>query len=391
MANLTVELSFLRLPRARRSIALGAAAGAALGVLYWAVAPRWYQSTLTVVPAKAPAAGGISGLLGGDLGGLAAGFGALGGATADNARIAAVLQSTAVTDEVIAKFDLKSRYSNRTQEATRESVWAHCGVRTIPKPNLVQLWCEDREPKFAQEMVANFAEIGNRVFARVNIGSASEEVRYLESRVVDLRRQADEAATRVREFQEHHQIVDLESQARAVVSSLAAINAQRVTKKLELEYARAFSSPDEAGSRQLMSQLSVLDGQLRDLEEPKGAEDVGGGPSVPARSPGLFPRALSVPKLRSEYEKLYRDRKVAEASLVFALDRLEGAKASEARNVSTFQVLDPPTLPTRKSRPQGSITLALGLAAGVGLASALEYLRSRRGRTVLAANASSVA
>jgi capsule polysaccharide export protein KpsE/RkpR len=379
MATPYVDLSFLNRPRVRRSVALGAAAGAALGILYWAVAPRWYQSTLTVVPAKAPATGGLANLLGGDLGGLAASVGGLGGATPDNSRIAAVLQSTAVTDEIIARYDLKNRYSDRTQEAARESLWDHCGVKTLPKPNLVQLWCEDRDPKFAQEMVASFAEIGNRVFSRISVGSASEEARYLDLRVADLRRQADDAATRMREFQEKHQIVDLESQARAVVTSVASVNAQKVTKKMELDYARRFSSADEAGTLRLRSQLSVLDDQLRDLEEPRGADGAVGTGGSEGRGSGLFPAALAVPKLRSEYERLYRDRKVAEASLVFALDRLEGAKASEARNVSTFQVLDPPTLPTRKSRPRGSVTAVLGLLLGAGATVAWEFWKSRRG------------
>jgi hypothetical protein len=333
------------------------------------------------VPAKAPSSGGIANLIGGELGGLGASVAGIAGGTADNARIAAVLQSTAVTDAVIARFNLKSRYGLATQEDARDVVWSHCGVKSLPKPNLVQLWCEDTDPAFVRDMVGYFAEFGNQMFARVGFSSASEEVRYLERRVGELRRQADEAATRIREFQEVHQIVDLDSQARAIVSSMAGLNAQRISKRMELEYARNFASPDEAGSRQLESQLSVVDEQLRGLEEKGGPGIPGAKPSPAGGRSGLFPAALAVPKLRSEYESLYRDRKVAEASLVFALDRLEGAKASEARDVSTFQVLDPPTVATRKSRPRGSATTALGLLLGGGATTALEFWRARRRRS----------
>jgi hypothetical protein len=67
----------------------------------------------------------------------------------------------------------------------------------------------------------------------------------------------------------------------------------------------------------------------------------------------MFPAALQVPKLRAEFEKLYSDRRVAEATLVFALERLEGARASEARNVSTFLVLDPLPFPPRSRGRSG--------------------------------------
>jgi capsule polysaccharide export protein KpsE/RkpR len=279
-----------------------------------------------------------------------------------------------VTDAVIEKFDLRARYRKKVQEAAREALWQHCGVKILPKPNLVQVSCEDHDPRFAQDMLGYFATYGNEVFRRVNVSAASEEARHLEKRVAELRQQADEVAQRMREFQEKYQIVDLDSQARAVVSSVAALTGQRIAKQMELEYARTFSAPDEAGRRQLESQLSVVDETLRDMEVPRKPAR---SPPAPGRSgmeqrAGMFPPALEVPRLRAEYERLYRDRKVAEATLLFALDRLEGARAAEARDVSTFVVLDPPTLPTRKSRPSGVLFglggAMVGLAGSVGLA-----------------------
>jgi capsule polysaccharide export protein KpsE/RkpR len=292
----------------------------------------------------------------------------------------AVLQSTAVTDAVIDKFDLRTRYREKKQEDARDELWRHCDVKGVTKPNLIQLSCEDKDPQFIQQLLTFFAAHGNEVFRRVNVSSASEEVRFGERRVAELRRQADEVATRMREFQEAHQIVDLDSQAKAVVSSVAMLNSQRIAKQMELDYARGFSSTDEAGARQLESQLMVVDDQLRGLEEPRerppGAK--AGSGSKKDRGPGMFPAALSVPKLRSEYEKLYRDRRVAEATLVFALDRLETARANEARDVSTFQVLDPATLPTKKSRPLGSVSVLVATVLGLVGSVLFEAWRGQR-------------
>jgi capsule polysaccharide export protein KpsE/RkpR len=376
----SIDLSFLRNRNVQRRLVAVAAIFALAGVVYALLAPKWYRSVMTVVPTKAPKTGGLASLLGGDLAGMAGGFDASTTGGSDAARIAAVLQSTAVIDAVIEKFDLRTRYGETLQEGAREAVLEYCSVRTMPKPNLVQVSCEDKDPRFAQALVGFLGGIGTETFNRVNVSSASEEVRLLERRVGDLRKQADEASARMREFQEKHQIVDLDSQARAVVSSVAALHEQRIGRQMELDYARKFSSPDEAQSRQLMAQLSVVEDQLRDLEE---AREPASGVPAPGKgrrggAPGMFPAALAVPKLRAEYEKLYRDRKVAEASLIFALDRLEGAKASEARDVSTFVVLDPPTLPTRKSRP-GRLYIVLSWAAvGVAAGFSWELWRFRR-------------
>jgi tyrosine-protein kinase Etk/Wzc len=365
---------------AQKRVAAVVVAAAAGGLLYGLVAPKWYRSSLTVVPAAPQKSSGISSLLGGELGGLAAGLGVSATGSADVARIAAVLQSAAVADAVIAKFELRSRYDVEHPESAREALGQHCEVRTLQKPGAVQVSCEDHDPKVAQAITAYFAEVGNTAFRRVGASSASEEVRFLERRVVDLRREADEVAGRVREFQEKHQIVDLEGQARAMVSSVAALNSQRIAKRMELEYASKFSSPEEPGVRQLESQLSVVDEQLRDLEIPRdasaGAHDR--PPGDRDRGAGMFPAALAVPRLRAEGEKLFRDRRVAEASLVFALDRLEGAKAAEARDVSTLVVLDPATLPTRKSRPVIREMVLAGAALGFALGIAWQWWAWRR-------------
>ena len=381
--DLHLDPSFLRGRAVQRRIAAVTIALAILGGIYGRFGPRWYRATVTLVPAKSQKSGGLTALLGGDLSALAGGADAfLGGAGPDSSRISAVLQSTAVTDAVIEKFDLKRRYSEDLLEGAREAVWRHCEVRTLAKPNLVQLSCEDRDPAFVQSLLEYFAAYGNEVFRRVNVSSASEEVRYLERRVTELRAQADGIGAAMRQFQETHGIVELESQARAVVSSVAAVNSQRIAKQMELDYARTFAAPDEAGTRQLQSQLSVVNEKLLDLEgTPDGSLAPAGGPGSKQRArKGMFPPAMEVPRLRAEFETLYRDRKVAEATLVFALDRLEGAKAAEARDVSTFVVLDPPTLPTRKSRP---ITTGFLLAGGfVGLIGSvtIEWLRSIRRR-----------
>ncbi len=374
-----LDLTFLKPRAARRRVAVVTAAFIVIGVLYALLAPRWYRAVLTVVPNK-PQKSGISGLLGGDLGGLAAGLD-LGGGAAEVPRIAAVLQSVAVTDAVIDKFELRARYGKKFQENARDALWDHCDVKTLTKPGLVQLSCEDKDPRFVKEMLTFFAAHGNQVFQRVSVGSASEEARFLERRVAELRQQAELTATRMREFQEKHQIVDIDTQSKAVVSALAGLNAQRISKQMELDFARSFASADEATTQQLASELAVMERKLRDLERSKPGSDAAKGSGGSSR--GVFPAALDVPKLRAEFEGLYRDRKVAETLLVLTLERLESAKANEARDVSTFQVLDPPTLPTRKSRPQGAAVVMSLALLGLALSIAWEWWRSGGAAVIL--------
>jgi tyrosine-protein kinase Etk/Wzc len=373
------DLSFLRDRKAQKRIVAITVVVTVIGLLYALLAPKWYRAVLTVVPAKSQKGGGLSSMLSGELSGLAGlADGAVGG-SADVQRIAAVLQSNDVSDAVIAKFDLKDRYREKFQETTRGALWSHCEVKALPKPSLVQLSCEDKDPRFVQQLLQHFAEYGNQVFRRVGVSTASEQVRFLEKRAGELRAQADDTSQRMREFQEKHQVIDLETQTKAVVSAIAALESQRISKQLELEYARTFSSGDEATLQQLRTQLSVMEDKLRDME---GSPAIATGPAEksPRRGSkaqgGMFPTALAVPKLRAEFETLFRDRKVAEATLIFSLERLESARADEARDTSTFLVLDPPTLPTLRARPQKRLILVGSAMLGLLGSLALEWWRA---------------
>jgi len=371
-----LDMSFLLARSTQKRIAIATVVFALVGLMYALLAPKWYRSVLTVVPAKAQRGAGLSSMLSGELSGLAAGLGASMGEGADVQRISAVLQSNDVSDAVIAKFDLKKRYHEVYQETARDALRKHCDVKALPKPGLVQLSCEDKDPRFVQQLLEFFSEYGNQVFRRVSVSSASEEVRFLERRIQELRTAADDSAQRMRDFQEKHQVVDLDTQTKAVVSAIATLQSQRISKQLELDYAQTFSSGDEATLRQLRSQLSVMDAQLRDMEEPElVTPGKHSGPSAKS-SEGLFPAALAVPKLRAEFENLYRDRKVSEATLIFGLERLESARADEARDTSTFLILDPPTLPTRKSRPQRTAIVMSALMLGFMLSIFGEWVRA---------------
>src|SRR6266850_1958326 len=127
-----MKLDWHRLPPELRGVnakrvAATTGTGILVALVYALLAPNWYRSTLTVMaamPTKGPGSG------------LAQMAGALGadlpidlGNNADVERIAAVFESTSVTDAVIDKFDLRNRYNEKYVEHARIDLWRHCSTR----------------------------------------------------------------------------------------------------------------------------------------------------------------------------------------------------------------------------------------------------------------------
>jgi len=76
---------------------------------------------------------------------------------------------------------------------------------------------------------------------------------------------------------------------------------------------------------------------------------------------------MDVPRLQSQLEELYREQKMQETLFTLLVQRYEMARVQEVRDTSTFQVLDSPTLPRKRSRPKRALAIVLGLLAGVGV------------------------
>lgn len=338
--------------------------GVGASIAYLALAPRWYAATLTVVPSQRSqdsAAMSLAAKLPGGLDTL----------STDVQRIHAVLTSNSVADEVIAKFGLKDRYETEHLEKARGALWSHCSTSVDRRSGVVALTCEDEDPELAKQLAGYFGEIGNRVFGRVSASSAREERKFLETQVAKARTDVDAASRKLREFQEKHKVVDLPEQSKAVISAMASIKGELLSKQLELSYLSSFSARTESGVVQLQQQIGIMERKLAQLERANRAE-----PQAPAQGSGagkpadFFPGAMNVPELRFELEQLMREQKIQETVFFLMTQRFEMSKIDEARDTSTFQILDYPTLPSYPTRPARKRTLLLGALGGLALAAA---------------------
>lgn len=335
------------------------ALGAALATAYAFVATEWYSATLTVVPSQRSqdiAAMSLSAKLPG-----------LESFSTDVQRIQAVLASTSVADEVIARFALRERYGAAHLEQARAALQTHCVIGVDRKSSVVVLTCEDVDPQHAMDMAKAFGEVGNKVFGRVSVSSAREERVFLEGQVAKARRDVDDSSRKLREFQEQHKIIDLPEQSKAVIGAMAQIKGELVSKQIELSYLSGFSGRGESNVQQLQQQIAVMEAKLQQLEAARGGPPAGAGSAVTS---SFFPNAMNVPQLRFELEQLMREQKLQETVFGLMTQRFEMARVDEARDTSSFQILDSPTLPTFRSRPRRRQIFMAGVVAGLALGAA---------------------
>lgn len=357
---------FLLLLRRWRTLAVVMCLAVAASVGYALFAPKWYEARIQVMQSQRSHESAAMT--------LAANLpGALDTLSTDVQRIEAVLSSTTVTDAVIDHLRLDQYYGTSYREETRELLWKHCNTATNLKAGLVTLTCEDRKPEMAMRIAEYFGEVGNNVFGRVSGSAAREEEKFLEKQVAKVRSDVETASQRLRAFQEKNKIVDLSEQSRAVLSAMASMKGELLSKQLELSYLTSFSSRGEAKVVQLQQQIAILDEKLKQMEHsamPAASQNASGS----GAKADFFPDALDVPELREELENLVREQKTQEALFSLITQRYEMARVEAARDTPTLQILDHATLPTFRARPKRRMVVVVGAGGGALVALSIVLL-----------------
>jgi uncharacterized protein involved in exopolysaccharide biosynthesis len=325
---------------------------AAVGTLAVAVVlllPRWYSSSVTLVPAPRDGLSlDLSGLGNGALGGTSLSLGA--GPTPQD-QLKMVASSRAVADSLVSRFDLVRRWHLRRREQARERLADHVTI-TTPREGQVVVAVEARTPVLARDMAAAFAVFAGREAVRLKTSLASQRRIYLEARLDELDREIGIASARVRGFEEKHGAYSLPDQARETVDAAGQLAAQVALLETERSAARRYFTDESPEVHMLSDRIVELERQIGLL----------------ARRGGTFsPQATALPALKQEYLKLTRDQAGLMAVSELLRRFTEQARVEESNPVPTFSVLDAADLPERHARPKRGLTVALALAAAAAL------------------------
>lgn len=350
----TVELAPLwnRIAARRRPI-LGLVLGVTL--LTAAVAfllPVYFRAEASLLPPNEEEAGfGLSSLL--------RGIGVAGVKVPTQATPAdvflVILESRRVAEEMVQRFDLKTRYRKRLMADAVRQLRQNTRFE-LSDAGTITIAVEDRDPKRAADMANAYVELLDRFNRELRMTKGRRTREFIEQRLTETRQELVTAEERLTRYQSRNKAVVLTPQMSSATEAAARLYAQRTALQVRLGVVRSYSRVETDEQRQLEQQLAELDRQLRAL-----------------------------PGTGLELARLVRDVKALEQVFVLLTAQYEEARITEARDVATVEVLDVASPPERKSRPRRGvmIAVALVLSAAAGITWALLDRREAPGGLAL--------
>jgi tyrosine-protein kinase Etk/Wzc len=171
------------------------------------------------------------------------------------------------------------------------------------------------------------------------------------------------AEENLRRTQESTGLIELDSQAKAIIEGVARLRGEIAAKEVERQAMSSFATDQNPDYKLTQQQLEGLRAQLARMER---SERLGNGNiDVPTQK---------VPQAGLEYLRSLRDVKYHEMLFEVLAKQFEAAKIDEAKEGSIIQVIDYAVPPDKKSGPHRSIILLLGIVVGLTFSSAWIFL-----------------
>ena len=315
--------------------------------------PKSYTATAVLMPPRQSS--GMGSLLTaelGSLGGMAALAGSSLGIKNPNDMYVGMLKSQTVEDSMVKKFDLMQEYHAHYMSAARKSFEAHVTVDGNGKDGLIHISVEDHNPEKAAEMANGYVDAFRHLSEGLAITEASQRRLFFQQQLEQAKDNLANAEEALKKTEETTGLIQLDSQARALIETAAALRAQITAKEVQIQAMQTYATGENA---QVVEAQQELDGLRAQLAKIGGSED---NPN------SFFPSKGQVPTVGLEYVRKLRDVKYYETIFGIMARELEIAKVDEAREGSFVQVVDPAIVPDYKSSPKRALIVILSTIAG---------------------------
>lgn len=351
-----------------------------LAIVISLLLPKKFTATVTVLPPRQDSSlgallesqlsglGGSSGL--GGMAGMAALAGSSLGLKNPNSRYVGMFRSRIVEDAIINQFGLMKEYHDKYLSDARKTFEGHTKVDGNAKDGLIHISAEDHDPKRAAAIANAYVDQFRKLSEQLAVSDASQRRAFFEQQLQEAKDQLANAEEALKETELKTGLIQVDSQARALIEAVANLRAQIAAREMILRGMQTYATGENAQYAQVQQELQSLRAQLAKLG---GDQDTADGLIVPKGK---------VPQAALEYLRKLRDVKYYETIFEVLARQEELAKLDQAKEGAIVQVVDPAVVPDKRSSPKRSLIVigagVAGLLIGIFSAFALAGLRRLR-------------
>lgn len=342
--------------RRRRMVLLVTLLCLVISVLLAFLLPVEYSATVLVMPPhqNSSLATMLESQLG-NLGSIAALGGEALGVRNPNDMYVAMLRSEIVENGMIHRFDLMKEYHKQRLSSARKALEKHVDIDGTGKDGLIHISVEDRNPRRAAQLANGYVDQFRQLSQQLAASGAGHRADFFQQQLQQAQNNLSNAEEALKTTEQTTGLIDLSSQARALIESAATLRAQIAAKKVQIQALRTFASSGNTQLQQAQQELASLQAQIAEL---------GGSHQNPNSL--IVPKGM-VPEAGLEYARKLRDVKYDETIFELLARQYELARLEQAKEGAMIQVVSPAYVPDHRSFPPRALMIVGGVIGGLFL------------------------
>lgn len=257
-----------------------------------------------------------------------------------------VLRSRVIADDLIQRFNLMQVYHDKDLMDARKDLELASEI-DMARDGMIAVIVSDHDPQRAADIANAYIEELRKLTQTLAVSEAGRRRLFFEQEVQKANEDLANSEVALQKTQEKTGIIHLDSQAKAMIETLTALQAQLTTKEAEVEAMRAFATPENPDFVRAHQEAEALRAQLAKIQAGQGNVSLA----------DISTRAM--PGAGLEYVRKLRDVRYHESLLEALTKQYEIARIDEAKEAAIIQVLDKAGKPTRKSRPHRALIVLL--------------------------------
>ncbi len=252
-----------------------------------------------------------------------------------------IIKSRTIKEKIVNEFDLMDEYGETYYEKALKAFEENIDL-DVTEEGAISLAIYAKTPIRARDMVVRYCELLDSTFTVLSVEQASNNRKFLETRVEDTQEKLKIAEEALRDFQVKYGVFAIPDQLISGVKFIAEIESKALGLEIQLNYLKKFIKADSPKYQQLKQELAEYRKTINQLKYGENNKSI----------VSILPPLSKVPEISLGYFRKYRNVEIYNKLLEFVLPQYENARIEEAKKIPRVQILDYPTLPELKAKPK---------------------------------------
>lgn len=336
-------------------------------IAYSLITPKYWKSNTTFMINSS--SGGLDIDLPGNIGSLLGSSGLsdlLGGGT-DETDFLNIINSRQFSEHLIRKYNLVSYFEIEEADTLMAMDKALKKISKMvrasynEKSKLLSISVESKDKELSLDMCIHIRQRSVELKKQKDSKKNEIEYNFFKERMEEYNLRLDKLLVKIKDFQEKYNILDMEEQAKAIISNYGSVITKASTINIQADILASQYGDDFPEVKVIQMQRELIDKELKSLET-----------NDKNKSKYIIGLEL-MPEIANKYATLLVEREIIEKTLVAFYPIYEASRFSHIKDNELITVLDEPRLAGLRTKPKRALIVVVSTFFGFLFSSFLAF------------------